>query len=117
MVLDKVGNYNHNFVRAVLHISPVVDISLCPPPLANNVHDLALDNHLFEHRVVGVESVVAMYAALVEVDTLVMGVVSSVDNVESFLLYVGVVFGQVGYLGFEQDSLCSSAFVRQKVFL
>ena len=81
---------------SVLHNVPVVDIALGPPPLANNVHDFALDIHLFEYRVVGMESVAAMHAALVEVDTLVVGVVGIVDTVEAVLLCVGVVFGQVG---------------------
>ena len=64
--------------------------------LANNVHNLALDNYLFENRVVGMEPVSVMYAALVEVDNLVVGVVGTVDTVEAVLLCVGVVFGQVG---------------------
>ena len=58
IVLDKVVSYDPHIFGSVLHNVPVVDISLGPPPLVNNVHDLALDNHLFEHRVVGVESVV-----------------------------------------------------------
>ena len=81
---------------SVLHTVPIVDIALGPPSLANNVHGLALDIHLFEHRVVGMESVAAMNAALVKVDTLVVGVVGIVDTVEAFLLCVGVVFGLVG---------------------
>ena len=39
---------------------------------------------------------VKMHAALVEVDTLLVGVVGTVDTVEAVLLCVGVVFGQVG---------------------
>ena len=73
MVLDKVVNYDHHIVGAVLHIVPIVDIALGPPPLANNFHDLTLDYHLFIHRVVGVEPMAAMHAVLVEVDTLVVG--------------------------------------------
>ena len=82
----------------------------------NNVHDLALDTHLFENRVVGMEYMAAMHDSLLEVDTLVVGVVGIVDNVEDVLLCVGVLFGQVGYLCFEQDSSCSSGFVVPKVF-
>ena len=70
-------------------------LPLVLPPLANNSHNLALDNHLFEHRFVIMEPVAAMHAALVEVDTLVVGVVGTVDNMESVLLCVGVVFVQV----------------------
>ena len=42
------------------------------------------------------EPVAAMHAALVEFDTLVVGVVGTLDTVEDVLLYVDVVFGQVG---------------------
>ena len=80
----------------VLHNVPVVYIALGPPPLANNVHDLTLDIHPFEHRVFGMESMATMYDALVEVDTLVVGVAGIVDTVEAVLLCVRVVFGQVG---------------------
>ena len=55
MVLDKVVKYDHHIFGAVLHIIPVVDIALGPHPLANNVHALTLNNHLFEYRVVGME--------------------------------------------------------------
>ena len=55
--------------------------------------------------------VAAMNASLVEVDTLVVGVVGIMDTVESVLFCVGVVFGLIGYMGFEQDSSCSSVFV------
>ena len=95
MVLDKVVNYGHHIFGAVLHIFPVVDIALGPPPLANNIHNLAFNNHLFEHRVVGIEPVATMHAALVEVDTLVVGVVGTVYNVDDVLLCVGFRFGQV----------------------
>ena len=54
MVLDKVVNYDHHIFEAFLLIVPVIDIALGPPPLENNVHCLALDNHLFDHRVVGI---------------------------------------------------------------
>ena len=57
MVLDKVVIYNPHIVGLVLHNVTVVGIAL-GPPLANNVHDLVLDNHLFENRVVGMEPVV-----------------------------------------------------------
>ena len=96
MVIDKVVSYDIHIVGSVLHIVPVVDIALGPPPLVNNVHDLALDNHLFEHRVVGIEHVAAMHAALVEGDTIVVGVVGTIDTTEDVLLYVGVGFGQMG---------------------
>ena len=96
MVLDKFLIYDQHIVREVLHIVPVVDIALGKLPLENNVHDLVLDNHLFEHRVVGVEPVAEMHAALVEVDTLVVGVVGNLDTVEAVLLCVGVGFGQMG---------------------
>ena len=66
----------------------------------NTVHDLALNIHLFEHRVVRMESVAAMHVELVGVDTLVEGFIGIVDTVEAILLCVSVVFGQVGYLGF-----------------
>ena len=66
------------------------------PPLAKNVHDLALDNRLFEHRVAGMEPVAAMHAAFVEVDTLVVGVMGIVDTMEAVLLCVGAVCGQLG---------------------
>ena len=95
MVLDKVGSYDHHIVGVVLQIFPVVDISLGQLPLANNIHDLVLDNHLFENRVVGMEPVVAIHSELVEVDTLVVGFVGTVDTVESGMLCVRVVFGQV----------------------
>ena len=75
MVLDKVVSYDPHIFGLVLNIFPVSNIALGPPPLANNVRDLALDNHLFENRVVGMEPVAAMNAALVEVDTLMVGVV------------------------------------------
>ena len=42
------------------------------------------------------EPMAAMHAALVEVDTLVVGVVGIVDNLEDVLLYMGVGFVQVG---------------------
>ena len=116
MVLDKVVNYDHHIVGSVLHIVPVFDIALGPPLLANNVHNLSLDNHLFEHRVGGMEPGVVMHAALVEVDTLVVGVVGTVDTVEAVLLCVGVGFGQVVYMGFEQDLSCSSGSVAPKGF-
>ena len=96
LVLDKVVRHNHHIVGAVLHIVRVVDTSLWKTPLASNVHDLVLDKHLFEHRVVGMEPVVAMYATFVEVDTLVVGVVGTVDTAEAVLLYVVVGFGHVG---------------------
>ena len=64
--------------------------------MANNVHDLVLDNHLFEHRVVSMEPVLAMHIALVEFDTLVVGNVGTVDTVEDVLLWVGVGSDQVG---------------------
>ena len=95
MVLGKFVRYDPHIVGSVLHNFPVSGISLGPPPLANNVHDIALDIHLFENRVVGMEYVAAMHAALVEVDTLVVGFFGTVDTVEAILLYVGVVFGQV----------------------
>ena len=41
------------------------------------------------------EYVAEMYAALVEVNILVVGVVGTVDTVEDLLLCVGVVFVQV----------------------
>ena len=53
MVLGKFLRYDPHIVGSVLHNVLVVDIALGPPPLVNNVHDLALDNHIFEHRVVG----------------------------------------------------------------
>ena len=81
---------------SVLHNFPAVDNALGPPPLANNVHDLSLDIHIFGHRVVGMKYVGAMHAALLEVDTLLVGVVVIVDTLEAVLLCVGVVFGQVG---------------------
>ena len=96
LVLDKVVSYDHHIVRSVLYIFLVVDIALVNLPLANNVHDLVLDNHLSKYRVFGMEPVVEIHTALVEVDTLVVGVVRTVDNVEAFLLCVGVGFGQVG---------------------
>ena len=111
LVIDKVVIYDHHIVGAVLHIFLVVDIALGQPPLENKVHDLVLDNHLFEHRVFSMKPVVAMHAELVEVDTVVVGVVGTVDNVETVLLCVGVGSDKVGYLGFEQDSSCSSGFV------
>ena len=95
MVCDKVVSYNPHIVGLVLHNVPVVDIALELPPLANNVHNLDLNNHLFEHRFVGMEYVAEMYAALVEVNILVVGVVGTVDTVEDLLLCVGVVFVQV----------------------
>ena len=96
MVLDKVGSYDHHIVGVFLQIFPVVDISLGQPPLANNVHNLVLDNHLFEHRVVGMAPVAAMHSELVEFDTLVVGFVGTVDTVESVMLCLSVGFGQVG---------------------
>ena len=42
------------------------------------------------------EFVAAMHAAFVEVDTLVVGVVGTVDTVDAVLLCVGIVFGQLG---------------------
>ena len=96
MVLGKFVIYDPHIVVSVLHNVPVVDIALGPPPLANNVHDLTLNIHIFEHRVVGMESVAAMHAAFVEFDTLVVSFVGIVDNLEADLLYVDVVFGQVG---------------------
>ena len=65
MVLDKVVSYEPHIVGLVLHNFSVVDIAFGPPPLTNNVHDLGLDNHLFEHRVVGMEPIAAIHAALV----------------------------------------------------
>ena len=117
MVLDKVVSYDTHIVGLVLRIIPVVDISLGPPPYANNVHKISLNNHLFEHRVVGMEPVVLMHAALVEVDTLMVGVVGTVNTLEAVLLCVGVVFSQVGLLGFELDSSYSSGFVAPNVFV
>ena len=96
MVLGKVVRYDPHIVVSVLHNVPVVGIALGPPPLANNVHDLAINIHIFSLRVISMESVAAMHAALVEFDTLVVGVVGIVDTVEAVLLCVGVVFGQVG---------------------
>ena len=89
-MLDKVVSYNHHIVVEVLHIVFVFDIALGQLPLANNVHDLVLDNHIFDHRVVGKEPVVVMHNTLVEVDTLVVGVVGTVDTVEAVLLWVGI---------------------------
>ena len=102
---------------AVLHIFPVVNISLGPPPLADNVHNLAIDNHCFENRVLSMKPVAAMHAELVEVVTLVVKVVGTVDTVEAVLLCVGLGFGPVGYLGFEQDSSCSSGLIAPNVFV
>ena len=116
-VLDKVVSYDHNIVGAGLHIVLVVDIDLGQISLANNVLNLVLNNHLFEYRVVGMEPVVTMNAALVEVDTLVVEVVGTVDTAEAILFCVGVGFGQVGYLGFEKYSSCSSGFVVLKVLV
>ena len=96
IVLDKVVSYDNHIVGEVLHIVPVVDIALGPPPLANNVHNLALNNHLIEHRIFGMKPVAEMYTVLVEVDTLMVDVVGTVDTVEAVLLCVGVGFGQVG---------------------
>ena len=42
------------------------------------------------------DTVAAMNAALMEVDTLVVGVVGNVDTVDAALLCVGVGFGQAG---------------------
>ena len=95
MVLYNVLSYDPHIVGSVLNNVRVVCISLGPLPLVNIVHDLDLDNHLFEHRVVGMAPVAEMHAALLEVDTLVVGVVGIVDTVEAILLCVGVVFGQV----------------------
>ena len=47
MLLDKFVIYYPHIVGLVLHNVHVVDISLGPHPLANNAHDLTLDNHLF----------------------------------------------------------------------
>ena len=58
-----------------------------------------------------------MHAKLVEVDTVVVGVVGTVDTVEAVLFCVGVGFSQVVYLGFEQDSSCSSGFVAPNFFV
>ena len=55
MVLDKVVSYNPHIFGSVLHNVPVIDITLWPAPLGNNVHGLALDNHLFEHVFFGME--------------------------------------------------------------
>ena len=99
MVLSKVVSYDPHIFVSVLHNVPVVDIALGPPPLANNVHDLALDIHFFEHRVVGMESVAAMHAALMEVDTLVLGFVGIVDTVEAILLCVANLWMGAGILG------------------
>ena len=96
VVLDKVVIYDHHIVGEVLHIFPVVDITIGQTPLVNNVHDLILDNHLFEHRVVRMEPVVAMHVALLEVDTILVGVVGTVDTVDDVLFCVGIVFVQVG---------------------
>ena len=96
MVLGKIVSYDPHIVVLVLHTVRVVDIDFGPLPLANNVHNLALNIHLFYHRVVGMESVAAMHDALVEVDNLVLGVVGIVDTVEAVLLCVGVVFGLMG---------------------
>ena len=117
LVLDKVVSYEHHIVGVVLHIFLVVDIFIEHLPLANNIHDLVLNNHLFKHRVVGMETVVLIHAAFVEVDTLIVGVVGTVYTVADFLLCVGVGFGQVVYLGFEQDSSCSSGFVPPSFFV
>ena len=81
MVLGKVVSYEPQIVVLVLNNVPVVDISLGPPPLTNNFHDLTLDIHLFEHRVFGMEFAAGMHAALVEVDTLLVGVVVILDTV------------------------------------
>ena len=102
MMLDKVVNYDHHIVGAVFHIVHVLYIALGPPPLVNNIHELSLNNHLFQHRFVGMEPVADMHAAMVEVDTLMVGVVGTVntvdtvDTVKAVLLCVGVGFGQVG---------------------
>ena len=111
LVIDKVVSYDHHIFRVILHVVLVFDVALGQLPLVNNVHDLVLDNHLFEHRVFSMKTVVAMHAELVEVDTVVVGVVGTVDTVETVLLCVGVGSDKVGYLGFEQDSSCSSGFV------
>ena len=73
MVIYKVVSYSQHTVGTVLHIVLLVDIALGQLPLAKNVHDLVLDNHLFESMIVGMEPVVEMYAALVEVDKIVGG--------------------------------------------
>ena len=88
MVLGMVVSYDPHIFVAVLHTVPVLDIFLGPPPLANTVHNLALDIHIFEHRVVGMESVAVMHSALVGVDTVVVGVVGIVDTVEAVMLCV-----------------------------
>ena len=95
VVLVKVISYYPHIVVSVLHNVPFFYIALGPPPLVNNVHDLALYIHLFEHRVFSMEYVTAMHAALVEVGTLLVGFVVILDTVEAFLFFVGVVFGQV----------------------
>ena len=96
LVFDKVVSYDHHIFLAVLHIVLVVDIDFRQLPLENNVHDFVLDNYLFEHRVVGMEPVVAMHTVLVEVDKLMIGVVGTVDTVEAVILWVGVGSDQVG---------------------
>ena len=94
VVIDKVVSYDLHIVGLVLHNVPVVDIALGTPLLANIVHDLALDIHLFDHRFFGMKSVASMHDTLVEFDILVLVVVGTVDTLEVFLLCVGVVFGQ-----------------------
>ena len=86
MVLDTVVSYDPHIVGSVLHNVHVVDISLGLPFLPNNVHDLDLDIHLFEHRVVGMEHVAVLHAALMEFDTLLVGVVGTVDTVEAVII-------------------------------
>ena len=65
LVLDKVVRYDHHIVGAVLHIVLFVDFALGQLPFSNNFHNLVLDNHLFVHRVVGMEPVVEMHTVLV----------------------------------------------------
>ena len=58
-----------------------------------------------------------MHATLVVVDTLVVGVLDTVDTMEDLLLWVVVGYEQVGCMVFEQDSSFSSVFVAPKVFV
>ena len=81
LVLDKVVSYDQHIVGEVLHIVIVVDIALGPLSLADNFHNLVINNHLFEHGIVGMAPVLAMNATLVEVDTSVAAVVDNVDTV------------------------------------
>ena len=90
LVIDKFLSYDHKIVGEILHIFLVVGNALGQLPLVNNVHDLVLNNHLFEHRVVGMEPVVEMHTALVDVDTIVVLFVDIVDTVDDVLLWVSV---------------------------